>query len=167
MNWFTENIVQIISILFGAGGIGYATFNKILERGKYKQEVRNATVSTDIHSDEFWKNRYDVLNAEMQNKDAWWKERYDNLYDELQAERKMSNEIIRNFRAELNEIQKDYEQQKKSDREKYNDLMEQYRVYQQEVEARNQEQIKRISQLERLVAEYEKKLSVNNYKPNK
>ena len=36
--------------------------------------------------------------------------------------------------------------------------MVQYRNYQEEVERKGQEQIKRINQLERLVAEYEKKL---------
>lgn len=153
-------IVEIISILFGAGGIIYAIVNHFLERKKWIQEVRQETANADIKSDEFWKNRYDVLNTEMKNKDAWWKERYDNLYNELQEERKLSNEIIKNFRTELNEIREDYERQREIDREKYNNLMSQYEAFQEEVNKKNQDQINRINQLENLVSEYEKRLRI-------
>lgn len=158
MNWFGEYIVEIISILFGAGGIGYAIVERMLNRKQYSQQVRQETASADIHIDEFWKNRYDVLMAEMQNKDTWWKDRYNKLYEEFQDERKLSNEIINNFRTELNQIREDYEKQKENDKQRYDELMVQYRNYQEEVERKGQEQIKRINQLERLVAEYEKKL---------
>lgn len=159
MNWFNENMVEILSILFGVGGIGFAVINRILDRKKYAQEVRQETASADIKSDEFWKSRYDVLNEEMKSKDIWWEKRYDNLYQEFQNERKLSNDIIRNFRAELNEIREDYEKQKEIDKQKYDELMEQYVKYQQEVERKSKEQINRINQLEKLVAEYEEKLS--------
>lgn len=158
MNWFGEHIIEIISILFGAGGIGYAVVERMLNRKQYSQQVRQETASADIHIDEFWKNRYDVLMAEMQNKDTWWKDRYNKLYEEFQDERKLSNEIINNFRTELNQIREDYEKQKENDKQRYDELMVQYRNYQEEVERKGQEQIKRINQLERLVAEYEKKL---------
>lgn len=158
MSWFSENIVEIASILFGAGGIGFAIINKILDRKKYEQEVRHASADADIHTDAFWKSRYDVLNAEMQNKDTWWKERYDNLYQEFQNERQLSNEIIKNFRIELNEIREDYERQHDIDNQKYDALMQQYRNYQDEVERKNREQLQRICQLENLVSEYEKRL---------
>lgn len=158
MNWFGENIVEIISILFGAGGIGYAIVERMLNRKQYSQQVRQETATADIHIDEFWKNRYDVLMAEMQNKDTWWKDRYNKLYEEFQDERKLSNDIINNFRTELNQIREDYEKQKENDKQRYDELMVQYRNYQEEVEQKGQEQIKRINQLERLVAEYEKKL---------
>lgn len=158
MNWFSEHITEVVSILFGSGGIIFAIVNKLLDRKKYEQEVRNASADADIHTDEFWKKRYDVLNSEMQNKDAWWRERYDNLYNEFQNERKLSNDIIKNFRTELNEIREDYERQHEIDNEKYNALMQQYRNYQNEVERKSQEQIARICQLEKLVSEYEKRL---------
>lgn len=158
MNWFSEHIVEIISILFGAGGIGYAIIERVLNRKQYSQQVRQETASADIHIDEFWKNRYDVLMAEMQNKDTWWKDRYNKLYEEFQDERKLSNDIINNFRTELNQIREDYEKQKENDKQRYDELMVQYRNYQEEVERKGQEQIKRINQLERLVAEYEKRL---------
>lgn len=115
MNWFSENIVTILSLLFGTGGVGFAVIQHFLNRKKYNQEVRQESFSADIKSDEFWKNRYDVLNEELKDKDTWWKERYDNLYHELQEERKLSNEIIKNFRTELNEIREDYEQQRDID----------------------------------------------------
>ena len=94
----------------------------------------------------------------MKSKDIWWKDRYDNLYQEFQDERKLSNEIIHNFRNELNEIREDYERQKEIDKTKYDELMAKYTEYQKEVELKSKEQIDRINQLERLVAEYEKKL---------
>ena len=159
MSWLSENLVTIISILFGAGGIGFAITERFLNRKKYKQEVRQESLSADIKSDEFWKNRYDVLDSELKDKDNWWKERYDNLYHELQEERKLSNEIIKNFRTELNEIREEYEQQREIDRRKYNELLEQYRDYQEKVENKNIEQMNRINQLENLVSEYEKKLN--------
>lgn len=158
MSWFSENIVEITSILFGAGGVIFAIVNKILDRKKYEQEVRHLSVDADIHTDDFWKSRYDVLNEEMKNKDAWWKERYDNLYTEFQNERKLSNEIIKNFRIELNEIREDYERQHDIDNQKYKDLMQQYRNYQDEVERKNTEQLAKICQLEKLVSEYEERL---------
>lgn len=154
MNWFRENIINILSILFGAGGIGFVIIQHLINRKKYNQEVRQESFNADIKSDEFWKNRYNVLNEELNNKDKWWKERYDNLYRELQEERKLSNEIIKNFRTELNEIREEYEQQRENDRKKYSELLNQYR----EVEFKNKEQINRINQLEILVLEYERKL---------
>jgi hypothetical protein len=159
MGWINENIVELVSVLFGAGGIGFAIITHLLDRKKYQQEVRQVSADADIRADEFWKNRYDVLNAEMQNKDTWWRERYDNLYQELQNERKLSNEIIKNFRAELNEIREDYEKQHSADNEKYEALMRKYKEYQDEVENKNREQMSRICQLENLVAEYEKKIN--------
>lgn len=158
MNWIGEHLIEIISILCGAGGVGYAVVERMLNRKQYSQQVRQETASADIHIDEFWKNRYDVLMAEMQNKDTWWKDRYNKLYEEFQDERKLSNEIINNFRSELNQIREDYEKQKESDKQRYDALMLQYRNYQDEVERKSQEQIKRINQLEKLVTEYEKKL---------
>lgn len=161
MNWFSENAIEIFSILFGTGGIVYAIINRILDRKKYNQEVRRASVDTDIQTDEFWKTRYDVLNEEMKNKDLWWRERYDNLYSEFQNERKLSNEIIKNFRNELNEIREDYERQHDIDNKRYKDLMQQYKDYQAEVERKSSEQIARICQLEALVEDYEKRLGGN------
>ena len=158
MDWLSENIIQIISILFGTGGVGYAIVSKILDRRKYEQEVRQAKVDADIHTDDFWKKRYDILSEELKNKDKWWKERYDNLCAEYQNERKLSNEIIKNFRMELNEIREDYERQHDIDNQKYDALMKQYRDYQDEVERKNREQIARICQLEKLVSEYEERL---------
>lgn len=158
MNWLTEHIVEIISILFGTSGIGYVIINRLLNSRTYDQQVRQDAATADMHIDEFWKNRYDVLVTEMENKDAWWKDRYNKLYEEFQDERKLSNEIINNFRSELNQIREDYEKQKESDKQRYDELMLQYRNYQDEVERKSQEQIKRINQLEKLVTEYEKKL---------
>lgn len=158
MNWFNENMVEIISVLFGTGGILFAIVNRILDRKKYEQQVRQESADADLKSDEFWKHRYDVLNEEMKNKDIWWKERYDNLYKEFQNERTLSNDIIHNFRVELNEIREDYEKQKEVDKTKYDELMNQYAQYRQEMEKKNKEQINRINQLEKLVNEYEKKI---------
>lgn len=158
MNWLTEHIVEIISILFGASGIGYAAIDRLLNKEKYNQQVRQDATTADMHADEFWKNRYDVLVTEMENKDTWWKDRYNKLYEEFQNERKLSNEIINNFRSELNQIREDYEKQKENDKQRYDELMLQYRSYQEDVERKSQEQLKRISQLEKLVTEYEKKL---------
>lgn len=153
-------VTEIVSLVFGASGIAYAVVSRILDRKKYKHEVRQTAADADIKTDEFWKNRYDVLSKELTNKDEWWKERYNNLYDELQNERKLSNEIIHNFRVELNEIREDYQKRHDADRKKYNDLLEQYEKFQEDVNQKNQEQIDRINQLECLVTEYERRLKI-------
>lgn len=160
MEWI-ESLSNIIGVLFGAGGIIYAIVMHFVEKKKYEAEVKELQANADIKTDEFWKNRYDVLNTEMQNKDAWWKERYDNLYEELQNERKLSNEIVSSFRSELNEIRDDYERQRDIDKKKYSDLLEQYNKFQEESTRQNSENLKRIGQLEKLVAEYEKRLNIN------
>ena len=155
-----ENIFSIISLLFGTGGIGYALFSRILYHKKYLQEVREATVEADAKSDAFWKNRYDVLNEEMKSKDEWWKNRYANMYSELQNQ--LSNEIIKSFRPELNEIREEYENQRNIDKKKYNELLSQYEKYQEETHIQNETAIKRISQLEDLVSEYERRLKMES-----
>lgn len=68
MNWFSEHIVEIFSVLFGVGSIGFAVIDRVLNRKKYEQQVRQDTATADIHVDEFWKNRYDVLESEMKIK---------------------------------------------------------------------------------------------------
>lgn len=160
MEWLHENAFSVISLIFGTGSIGYAIISRILDRRKYEQEVRQASATADVKSDEFWKARYDVLNGEMKSKDTWWKERYDNLYSELQNERKLSNEMVKNFRTELNEIRADYEKQRELDKQKYNELMQQYERFQEQSNHTNLDQIKRINQLEMLVEEYEKRLKI-------
>ena len=122
MEWLNENVVSIVSVLFGTGGIIYAVVTHFLDKKKYDQEVRKDTAEADIKGDEFWKQRYDVLQKEVDNKDTWWKERYDNLYQELQNERQLSNDIIKSFRTELNEIREDYERQREHDKHKYNEF---------------------------------------------
>lgn len=158
MEWLSENLFGLISLLFGAGGIGYAVVSKTLDRKKYEQEVRNATAEADIKGDDFWKKRYDVLQKEVENKDSWWKERYDTLYNEYQNERKLSNEIVKSFRTELNEMRSDYDKQRELEKMKYDKLMEQYRSFEEESQKREQEYKQRISQLENLVASYEQRL---------
>ena len=79
MEWLNENFVSLISVLFGTGGICAAIITRVLDRRKYNQEVRKDTAEADIKGDEFWKQRYDVLQKEVDNKDSWWKERYDAL----------------------------------------------------------------------------------------
>lgn len=158
MEWLSENLFGLISLLFGAGGIGYAVVSKTLNRKKYEQEVRNATAEADIKGDDFWKKRYDVLQKEVENKDSWWKERYDTLYNEYQNERKLSNEIVKSFRTELNEMRSDYDKQRELEKMKYDKLMEQYRSFEEESQKREQEYKQRISQLENLVASYEQRL---------
>lgn len=160
MEWINDSFASIFGYLFGTGGIIYAIVMHFVERKKYRAEVKEQQANADIKTDEFWKNRYDVLNAEMQNKDAWWKERYDNLYEELQNERKLSNEIVSNFRSELNDIREDYERQREIDKKKYGELMDQYNKFQEESKRQNDENMKRINQLEKLVSEYEKRLNI-------
>ena len=158
MGWLSDNLFGIISLLFGAGGIGYAVVSRVLDRKKYEQEVRVSQADADIKEDDFWKKRYDVLQAEVDNKDSWWKERYDALYAEYQNERKLSNEIVKSFRTELNEMRADYEKQRELEKMKYDKLMEQYRSFEEESQKRETEYKQRISQLEQLVESYEKRL---------
>lgn len=158
MGWLSDNLFGIISLLFGAGGIGYAVVSRVLDRKKYAQEVRVSQADADIKEDDFWKKRYDVLQAEVDNKDSWWKERYDALYAEYQNERKLSNEIVKSFRTELNEMRADYEKQRELEKMKYDKLMEQYRSFEEESQKRETEYKHRISQLEQLVESYEKRL---------
>ena len=94
MEFLNEHVTTIISIFFGTGGVVYAVVSRILDRKKYDQEVRGATAEADMKGEEFWKQRYDVLQKEVENKDTWWKVRYDSLYHEYENERHLTNEII-------------------------------------------------------------------------
>ena len=154
-----EQWINIVSLIFGTGGIGYAIVARILDKRKYAQEVREATAHADIKGDEFWKQRYDVLQKEVQSKDDWWKERYDSLYAEYQNERKLSNEIVKSFRNELEEMRSDYENQRELERAKYDKLMEQYRLFEEESQKRETEYKQRITQLEKIVEGYEQRLA--------
>ena len=145
-------IIEIFSILFGTGGIVYAIVTHFLNKKKYVQEVREASVDADIKGDTFWKQRYDVLQKEVDSKDNWWKERYDALYKEYQNERTLSNDILKSFRDELAEIREDYERQKETERQRYEELR--VESIRKETEYKN-----RITQLEELVKGYEKRLS--------
>lgn len=159
MEWLSNEVVTIFSVLFGAGSIGYALVSKLLDRRRYSQEVREAKAEADIKSDEFWKNRYDILQKEMEAKDVWWKNRYDTLYLEYQTERKLSNEIIVTFRAELAEIRQSYEEQREIEREKYKQLLEQYKSLEEDSKKREAEYKRRINQLELTIIEYEQRLN--------
>lgn len=161
MSWFSENTVSVISVIFGTGGIGYAIISRLLDRKKYEQEVRDASASADIKSDEFWKNRYEILNKEIAAKDDWWKERYDALYEENKNERKLSNEIITIFRSELSEMRVDYEKQREIERERYSQLLKQYEQFEEESMKKEKEYKVRINQLEDLVSKYESKINAN------
>lgn len=154
-----EQWINIVSLIFGTGGIGYAIVARILDKRKYAQEVREATAQADIKGDEFWKQRYDVLQKEVQSKDDWWKERYDSLYAEYQNERKLSNEIVKSFRNELEEMRSDYENQRELERAKYDKLMEQYKLFEEESQKRETEYKQRITQLEKIVEGYEQRLA--------
>lgn len=158
MEWLNENVVSIVSVLFGTGGIVYAIVTHFLDKKKYDQEVRKDAAEADIKGDEFWKQRYDVLQQEVENKDTWWKGRYDALYKEYENERTLSNEIVRSFRTELNEMRNDYDQQRELERQKYDKLMEQYKTFQEESEKKEHEYKERINTLEQLVSKYEKRL---------
>ena len=158
MEWLNENVVSIVSILFGTGGIIYAVVTHFLDKKKYDQEVRKDAAEADIKGDEFWKQRYDVLQKEVENKDTWWKQRYDALYKEYENERTLSNEIVRSFRTELNEMRNDYEKQRELERQKYDKLMEQYKTFQEESDKKEHEYKERINTLEQLVSKYEKRL---------
>ena len=148
----TSNYIELFSILFGAGGVIYAVVSHFLNAKKYAQEVREASSDADIKSDTFWKQRYDVLQQEVENKDIWWKQRYDSLYQEYQNERTLSNDILKSFRTELTEIREDYEHQKEAERQRYEELREE--SIRKENEYKN-----RISQLEELVKGYEKRFN--------
>lgn len=158
MGWLADNGLEIISLVFGTSGIGYALITRVMNKKKYEQELKQSQTEIDAKEDDFWKKRYDVLQAEVDNKDSWWKERYDALYAEYQNERKLSNEIVKSFRTELNEMRTDYEKQRELEKMKYDKLMEQYRSFEEESKKRETEYKQRISQLEKLVESYEKKI---------
>ena len=159
MSWFTDNAFEIISLFFGTSGIGYAVITRMMNKRKYEQELLQAQTEIDVKEDDFWKKRYDVLQAEVDNKDSWWKKRYDALYTEYQNERKLSNEIVKSFRTELNEMRADYDKQRELEKMKYDKLMEQYHSFEEESKKRETEYKQRISQLEKLVESYEKRLN--------
>lgn len=157
-NWLTENTFNFFSLFFGVGGIGYAVVSKILDRKKYEQEVRTEKAQADFKGDEFWRSRYEILQAEVRNKDTWWKERYDNLYKEFQDERKLSNEIVKSFRNEVTELRKDYEKQREDDKQRYDKLLEEYKCLEEESNNKNKGYMNRINQLEEIISQYEKRL---------
>lgn len=148
-------IFPIISLLFGAGGIGYAVVARMLDRKKYAQEVRCSQADADLKGEEFWKGRYDTLMNELDKKESWWKERYNNLYQEVQNERKLSNEMMTNFRNELNKIRDEYEAQRQADRDKYNRLMEEFRTQEREANKAAEDYKRRINELEASITAYE------------
>lgn len=152
---FTTTIFPVISLLFGAGGIGYAIVARMLDRKKYDQEVRCSQADADLKGEEFWKGRYDTLMAELDKKESWWKERYNNLYQEVQNERKLSNEMMTNFRNELNKIRDEYEAQRQADRDKYNRLMEEFRTQEREANKAAEDYKRRINELEASITAYE------------
>lgn len=162
MSWLIDNGLNVISLIFGTGGIGYALITRAMNKRKYEQELKQSQTEIDAKEDDFWKKRYDVLQAEVDNKDNWWKARYDTLYSEYQNERKLSNEIVKSFRAELNEMRTDYEKQRELEKMKYDKLMEQYHSFEEESKKRETEYKRRISQLEKLVESYEKRLNNKN-----
>lgn len=153
-----DKLIEVISILFGAGGIGYVVINRILDQKKYTQEVREQEASADLKNEEFWKGRYDILQKELSEKNEWWKARYDSLYEEFQNERNLSNQIVSSFRAELNEMRAEYERQREMERQKYDTLIESYRNFESESHQREVEYKQRINQLEKMVSEYEARL---------
>lgn len=152
---FMTTIFPVISLLFGAGGIGYAIVARMLDRKKYAQEVRCSQADADLKGEEFWKGRYDTLMTELDKKESWWKERYDNLYQEVQNERKLSNEMMTNFRNELNKIRDEYEAQRQADRDKYNRLMEEFRTQEREANLAAEDYKRRINELEASITAYE------------
>ena len=153
-----DKLIEVISILFGAGGIGYVVINRILDQKKYTQEVREQEAAADLKNEEFWKGRYDILQKELSEKNEWWKARYDSLYEEFQNERNLSNQIVSSFRNELNEMRAEYERQREMERQKYETLMESYRSFENESHQREVEYRQRITQLEKMVSEYEARL---------
>lgn len=159
MEWLSNEVVTVFSILFGTGSVGYIIISKILDHKRYIQEVREAEAEADIKSDEFWKNRYDILQKELESKENWWKNRYDTLYLEYQTERKLSNEIIVTFRTELAEIRQSYEEQREIERKKYEQLVEQYKSLEEDSKKREIEYKQKIAQLECMISEYEQKLN--------
>lgn len=158
MEWLHENLFGMISLFFGAGGIGFAIISKILDRKKYSQEVRGAAADADIKGDEFWKKRYDVLSSEMTNKDNWWQARYNTLDEDYQRERQLSNEVVKSFRSELSEMRKEYEEQREVEKSKYDNMLKQYRDFVVDSDKRESEYKQRIAKLEELVNKYEQRL---------
>lgn len=156
--WLADNLFAVISLLFGTGGIGYAIIARVLDRKKYKQEVKEAEASANLKGDEFWKQRYEILQKEITNKDEWWKERYESLKKEYDNERRLSNEIVQNFRNELNIMRDEYDKQRELERQKYNLLVEQYRTFEEESLRKEKEYKDRIRQLEELVSKYERRI---------
>lgn len=153
-----DKLIEVLSILFGAGGIGYAIITRILDRKKYAQEVREQEANADLKNEEFWKGRYDILQKELSDKNEWWKSRYESLYEEFQNERNLSNQIVSSFRTELNEMRSEYERQREMERQKYDTLIESYRNFESESHQREVEYKQRINQLEKMVSEYEARL---------
>lgn len=164
MSWLDDNTFNLLSLFFGTSGLGYAIITRILNKKKYEQELRKTQSDIDAKEDDFWKKRYDVLQAEVNNKDTWWKERYDALYAEYQNEHKLSNEIVKSFRTELDEMRNDYEKQRELEKMKYDKLMEQYKNFEDESKRREEEYKQRISQLEKLVENYERRLNNDDEK---
>ena len=76
MEWLSENLFGLISLLFGAGGIGFAVISKILDRKKYEQEVRTASAEADMKGDDFWKKRFE---EESQKREHEYKQRISQL----------------------------------------------------------------------------------------
>lgn len=152
-NWF-----QIFSLVFGAGGIAYGVISHFLTKKKFNQEVRILKAEADLKGDNFWKQRYDTLQSELDSRNNWWKERYDKLDKDYEEERRTNIEMVKNFRSEINQMRTDYEAQRDSERQRYDTLLSQYREFERESERKEQEYKSRITKLEFMLSKYERKI---------
>jgi len=150
-------IISVLSLVFGSGGILYGVITHFLTRKKYNQEVREAKAEADIKGDNFWKQRYDVLQNELNSRNNWWSERYDSLDKDFEEERRVNVELIKSFRTEINQMRQDYEKQRQAERQRYDELLKQYRDFEKESEIKESIYKDRIAKLEVLLSKYEKK----------
>jgi hypothetical protein len=153
-----SNWLQIFSLVFGSGGIAYGVIVHFLTKKKFDQEVRSLKADADLKGDNFWKQRYDTLQGELDSRDNWWKERYDKLDKDYEEERRTNIEMVKNFRSEINQMRTDYETQRDSERQRYDALLNQYREFERESERKEQEYKSRITKLEFMLSKYERKI---------
>lgn len=154
----TNLYFQIFSLIFGGGGIAYGVISHFLTKKKYDQEVRELKAEADLKGDNFWKQRYDVLQGELDSRDAWWTARYDKLDKDYEEERKTNIEMVKSFRTEINQMRQDYEEQRQNERKRYDALLNQYHEFEKESERKEQDYKDRITKLEFMLSKYERKI---------
>ena len=113
MEWLTDNLVTVISLLFGTGGIVYAIVMRILDRKKYRASVKSDEIENMKKAME---SVYQPLIADQNRLIAAQSDKINELKREIETlredkyrESEKHREELARLREELTEIKRELE----------------------------------------------------------